>query len=105
MGSLEEFALRGLVRCYDPEARLFRAKLVQTAEGIHTVGQSFRYSGMVAIGLNAAAQRGLTEARASPGNAPRPARRDRPPRDRWARPGPGAVGPRRRGHAARVRAL
>lgn len=58
---LEEIALRGLVRCYNPETRLFRAKLVETPDGIEPVGLSFRYSGMAAIGLCAAARRGLSD--------------------------------------------
>ncbi|MCJ7822067.1 MAG: hypothetical protein MUQ26_03135, partial [Armatimonadetes bacterium] len=51
--------LSGLVRSYDPETGLFHAKLVQTADGSEAVGQSFRYSGMAAIGLTTAGARGF----------------------------------------------
>jgi hypothetical protein len=61
-GSLVEIALSGLARAYNPETGLFRAKLVEAEGGVRAVGQSFRYSGMAAIGLTAARQRGLGDA-------------------------------------------
>ena len=57
--TLQDIALSGLVRSYDPETGLFHAKLVPTADGSEAVGQSFRYSGMAAIGLTTAGARGL----------------------------------------------
>jgi len=59
---LLDIALCGLVTGYKPEAGLFCAKLVPMGDGVRAAGQSFRYSGMAAIGLTGARQRGLGDA-------------------------------------------
>jgi hypothetical protein len=60
--ALVQIALSGLARCYDAESGIFHAKLVEAEGELRAIGRSFRYSGMAAIGLTVARQRGLGDA-------------------------------------------